>query len=139
MTLAESLPGTWRVVATNFPMWLKGDKTEPRFTYGLESTAPLLLTDTVSYLDARGRTKTIVGTDTERNGLLRWRGRGLLALFVSEWTIAGATEQSMAIRFRKTLVTPAGVDLLVRDGSGATPDPAELGLDATEVASLSWL
>jgi hypothetical protein len=47
--LADILPGTWRVEATNFPMWLTGKRLDPTLTYALVSRDPLVLADDVSY------------------------------------------------------------------------------------------
>jgi hypothetical protein len=116
-----NLEGTWHVVATNFPMWTKGKRTKPRFTYsnlravhGVEC-----FDDTVSYEEG-GRTKTIVGVDTSdgpRNYV--WRGRGWLRFFTSRWEIisVSADEQCLALSFTKTLFTPAGFDIISRSES----------------------
>lgn len=112
------LEGTWHVIATNFPMWTKGDRTKPRFIYSNVRTVDgrECFDDTVAY-EQGGRTKTIVGVDTsEGPGKYVWRGRGWLKFFTSRWQIisVSADEQCLALSFTKTLFTPAGFDIISR-------------------------
>lgn len=146
--LAALLPGQWRVGATNFPIWLSGNRLRPRFRYSLVSTDPLVLTDVVSYHTATGVEKTITGMDRLRADGFVWRGRGLLALVTSPWSVIGAIEDSniVVIRFAKSLLTPAGIDVLVREGMDShalrtevAKFSAALGLTHEEFASLTWV
>lgn len=112
------LEGTWHVIGTNFPMWLKGDKVRPRFIYSNPRTVDgrEVFDDTVAY-EQGGREKTIVGVDTSDGpGKYVWRGRGWLRFFVSRWEIVAVSpdEQSLALKFTKTLFTPAGIDIIAR-------------------------
>ena len=133
---AAALAGSWHVVATNFPMWLSGDKQDPMFTYTYTYTpqteqGTLRLGDVVSYR-ADGKRQTIVGVDTQ-DAVLRsqfvWRGRGWLSAFSSTWAVvAGAPEQGWLILFfTQTLATPAGVDIISRTPVLA-PDAQALAL-----------
>lgn len=171
--LAELLPGTWRVGATNFPLWLSGDRHRPRFNYELKTADPLVLHDTVTYTTAQGVEKIVPGVDrlrTDRprrnqrkgdqhgvdqrgvaqNGgnIFVWRGTGLLRFVTSRWAVVGATEDSnvMVIRFVKSRLTPAGVDVVLREGTDShafrtqvTGLSSTLGLTHGELASLTWL
>jgi hypothetical protein len=146
--LAALLPGTWRVGATNFPMWLGGDRLRPQFRYDLTSSDPLVFDDVVSYTTSDGVEKTIVGVDRLRGDGFVWRGSRLLSLVTSRWSVIGATEDSniLVIRFSKSLLTPAGVDVLVRDGTDSHAFRTQvawlaesLGLTTGEFASLTWL
>ena len=146
--LARILPGTWRVGATNFPMWLSGDRLRPAFNYDLRGSRPLEFGDRVSYLTPNGVEKSIVGVSRWRRGGLVWRGRGLLTLFTSRWSVIGATDDRniLVIRFDKSLVTPAGVDVVIREGTDShefrtiVANAAEqLGITHGEFASLTWL
>lgn len=146
-TLADLLPGTWNVQATNFPMWLAGTRSEPRFTYELVSDEPLVLSDDVSYV-ADGEQKHILGQDVWNGDGFVWRGRKLLRLFASHWSVAGISDDGTiaVIRFSKSLATPAGVDIIVREGTHlpelrATIAHAteEFGLSPEEFGSLTWL
>lgn len=147
-TLADILPGTWRVAATNFPMWLAGDKRDPRFSYELVSREPLVLADDVAYRTAEGEEKHILGLDSWRHDEFVWRGKGLLKLFASHWSIVGVSDDGTiaAIRFSKSIATPAGVDILVREGvehpelrAMVARSTEQFGLTLEDFASLSWL
>lgn len=145
--LATLLPGTWRVAATNFPMWLGGGRHYPHFDYRVLSDDPLTLADTVTYTDAAGRERTVVGRDRLRGDEFVWRGNGLLKVAASRWRVTGTGEDDavVAIRFERTLFTPAGVDILVRPDADldvrrvVALDTASFGLSPEEFASLSWL
>lgn len=146
--LARILPGAWRITATNFPLWLGGQRVKPVLTYELLSSDPLALTDVVHYETAEGTAKTIAGVDREHGGEFRWRGRGLLRLVASRWRVVGVDEESgvLAIRYSKTLVTPAGIDVAVREGSDVgdgrsvvAAKAAAFGLTLEDFASLTWL
>lgn len=145
--LAELLPGSWTVAATNFPMWVSGERRHPRFTYRLLSRTPLVLSDDVSYAEG-GIDKHIRGRDTLRGEGFIWRGRGLLAVATSRWSVMGRSEDGsvLTIRFSRSLATPAGLDVIVREGT----EHAELramiarstegfGLTPEDFASLTWL
>lgn len=127
---AKRLSGGWHVLATNFPMWLTGEKTEPVFLYRLTS-APgetATLDDTVAYNES-GRRGTIEGTDTQDPNMpthFTWRGNGLLALFTSDWAIVatGPDDRWMVLYFTKTIATPEGVDVIARSPSLSPEDRA---------------
>jgi hypothetical protein len=146
--LAALLPGTWRIGATNIPIWLAGDRLRPQFRYELKSSDPLVFDDVVNYTTGEGMLKTIVGIDRLRTDGFVWRGTRLLSLVTSRWSVVGATEDSniLVIRFVKSVLTPAGVDVVVRDGTDSHAFRTEvagmsdaLGLTHGEFASLSWL
>ena len=61
--LARLLPGTWRIGATNFPMWVNGERRDPEFEYVLRDGEPASFDDRVTYVDEKGRSKTISGVD----------------------------------------------------------------------------
>ncbi|WBU38961.1 hypothetical protein [Homoserinibacter sp. YIM 151385] len=145
-SLAGILPGRWSVKATNFPMWLGGAHTDPVFEYSIVREEPLVLADTVHYTDHRRGPRTVVGTDRLRGSQFVWRGRGLLRLVSSRWSVAGSEGDAIAIRFERSALTPAGVDVLLREGAESpelrtwvAEDPSRLGLEFGEFASLTWL
>lgn len=146
--LIEVLPGTWRIAATNFPMWLDGSRLQPQFTYGLLSESPLSLTDEVSYVTPEGEGKQILGKDTFRRGEFVWRGKGVLAIASSRWRVSAsdADRTLLVVRFSKSFATPAGIDIVIREGSTypnlrrtVAASTEELGLSPEEFASLGWL
>lgn len=147
-SLAELLPGTWTIAATNFPMWLTGERLEPSFSYGLISDSPLVLSDEVSYLTAEGEPKSIIGQDTWRHDEFVWRGKGLLKVAKSHWHVSGSSEDGnvVAIQFSKSLATPAGIDIIVREGADVLEvramiarDTDRYGLSPEQFGSLTWL
>ncbi len=129
-------------------MWLAGDKSRPRFTYELIQTNPLRLSDDVSYLDEEGEEKHILGRDTWRGGEFVWRGTRLLSIATSRWRVSGANQDRslLVVRFSQSLVSPAGIDLIVREAHEipelrkvVAASTEALGLSPEEFASLGWL
>lgn len=117
---ARRLQGGWHVLATNFPMWLTGEKQDPIFLYRLLTPPGELaeLDDTVAYTES-GRRETIEGTDTQDPNMpshFTWRGKGLLAAFASDWVIVASApdDRWMVLYFTKTIATPEGVDVIAR-------------------------
>lgn len=144
--LAAAMPGRWHVAATNFPMWLHGGRHDPVIEYGLRGEDPLTLDDTVEYVDDRKGSTTITGTDVLGADGFVWRGAGRLRLLRSRWSVLHIDEELLSIRFARSLVTPAGVDVLVREEADRPEIRAEvaehpelLGLAVGEFASLTWL
>ena len=82
----HALEGTWYIHFSDFPMWLKGDKKYPTFTYTVKRRNGVVgLKDEVRYLK-KGRAKSINGFDTPVDAnphSFVWRGDGLLALLKS--------------------------------------------------------
>ncbi len=107
------LTGKWYVLYSSFPMWLKGDKKNPSFSYG--SPVNGSFSDTVEYYKQERR-KTIEGTDTIQGMKFIWRGKGLLRFVKSQWEILDYnSEHNIAIiRFDKTFFTPQGYDIISR-------------------------
>ncbi len=127
---AKTLAGTWHVVASNFPLWTKGTKTNPTFNYGVLGEGRL--SDTVRYLED-GKPDHIEGIDRQDAEVpthFTWRGLGLLALFTSEWDVVAIDADAgwAVISFSSTLATPEGVDVICRDRSPA-PGVLQAALD----------
>jgi hypothetical protein len=141
---ARRLEGEWFVVATNFPMWLEGDKKDPRFRYSSfrEVDGRVVMDDEVSYLeDGSSERQTIEGLDTQDPSIpahFTWRGKGFLALFTSEWYVAHDDPdlRFAIIYFTETPATPAGVDVITRN---ATPSPAVVQAATTMIQSDAFL
>ncbi|MYT74729.1 MULTISPECIES: hypothetical protein [unclassified Streptomyces] len=128
------LAGTWHIVCSSFPLWQGDRRTGATFTYGPPAEAgagPPRMTDDVAYRTRSGRERHILGVDTRltaRPGsVYRWRGRGVLAALSSEWEVRemGADDAWAVIVFSKSLVTPAGADVVVR--ADRIDDPAVIG------------
>jgi hypothetical protein len=115
----EKLAGTWYIQLTNFPMWVKGNRTHPSFNYTLATKKNKVgLTDEVSY-QKNGRKKLIRGFNTpnhEKNTAFIWRGKGILSLLTSKWKILYFSEEEgwALIFFERTRFTPEGFDVITR-------------------------
>ncbi|OJG56137.1 hypothetical protein [Enterococcus haemoperoxidus] len=102
--------------------------------------------DIVTYNNNRGQQKKIIGIDTYKQNHFVWRGKGLLAILSSKWSILTVTETILVIKFDRSFLTPAGIDILVREGIDID-DPKQFILDcfeqysltASELNSLVWL
>jgi hypothetical protein len=146
--LAAKLPGTWSVAATNFPMWLDGTRHNPEFTYDVVEGDKLTLAETVSYTTTTGEPKMIRGTDRLRGDEFVWRGQGWLKVLASRWRVVGANDafDVAVIRFTRSRLTPAGIDVLVRKDASVMAARStvahatdQFGISAEEFASLTWL
>jgi hypothetical protein len=118
--LLHQLIGTWFIICTDFPMWLKGDKLSPSFTYTLtQRNGKQVLFDEVKYIK-NGKERTIKGYDRQNvadpNSFI-WRGKGLLFIAKSNWQVRLMDEKGQwaVIWFSKTLFSPEGVDIISRD------------------------
>ncbi|MVM31603.1 hypothetical protein GO755_16265 [Spirosoma sp. HMF4905] len=118
--LIQALVGTWFICSTNFPMWLKGDKINPTFTYSItdKKGETNVLLDEVKY-QQKGELKTLTGFDYQSltdSSAFVWRGKGVLSLVRSKWNVVlqDPTGQWAVIWFSKTLFTPEGVDIISR-------------------------
>jgi hypothetical protein len=120
----HQLAGTWYIQLTNFPMWTKGNRTQPAFKYGLgNKNGHPGLTDEVSY-QKNGRKKFIRGFNTsnhEKNTAFIWRGKGILSLLSSNWKILYFSEEEgwALIFFERTRFTPEGFDVITRQANPA--------------------
>lgn len=115
----KQLEGRWYVIMSDFPMWKKGNKTNPAFQYTVgKHNGKAGLRDEVIYTQ-KGKQKTIRGFDTPRdstNTRFRWHGKGFGRLLKSDWEIVltDTAGQWMLIHFEKTLFTPEGYDVIAR-------------------------
>jgi hypothetical protein len=146
--LAAILPGSWVVRSTNFPMWLTRERISPRFTFTLLKESPLTLRDDVSYGTVDGGEKHVLGVDRWTGDGFVWRGKGPLGMLRTRWSIVGTNDAStvLAIRFHKTVLRHAGIDILVREGveidelrSLVARNTEQFGLSTEDFASLTWL
>jgi hypothetical protein len=130
-------------------MWMAGDRLEPRFSYAILSEKPLAFSDDVSYLDIAGAEQHILGTDTwHPRGEMVWRGKGIRSVLRSHWRIAGSSDDGTiaVVKFSKSLVTPGGIDVIVRDDleipelrAIVARDAERFGLSLEDFAALAWL
>ncbi|SFD72074.1 lipocalin/fatty acid-binding family protein [Spirosoma endophyticum] len=118
--LLQALVGTWFICSTNFPMWLKGDKLNPTFTYSIAEKKgdTNVLLDEVKYVK-KGGSKTLTGFDYQDpsdSSAFVWRGKGALSVLRSKWKVVlqDPDGQWAVIWFSGTLFTPEGVDIISR-------------------------
>lgn len=147
LTLADLLPGTWVIAATNLPVWLTGERAEPRLTYDLVSREPLVLSHGVSFIAGEEDPKPEVWQDTFRDEQFVRRGKGLQRIVPSRWEVAGwgADGAVLALRYFAALRAPSGLDIVVRDSAQIAEIRAlvarsteEFGLSPEEFGSLTW-
>jgi hypothetical protein len=146
--LRVALPGTWRILATTFPLWRNGKRLRPTITYTLIRADPLVLRDEVGYHTRAGTQRSIIGTDRYEPGTDRlvWRGRGLLGLLTSRWGVdrLSAAGELAVVTFDRSLLTPAGMDIIGRSDRDISDlrdylTPDALGLTASQWDMLTWL
>lgn len=115
MNYLSLLTGTWLVVASNFPMWLKPSNSSPQFHYLPMENGNI--SDRVTYLH-KGKEKEIAGVDkaVDDDRHFKWRGNGLLAIASSKWSIVLVDEKQswMVIHFEKSIFSPKGLDIVAR-------------------------
>ena len=115
----KTLEGRWYINQSDFPMWLKGDKTSPTFNFKIiQKQGKDALDDAVMYWK-NGKEKSILGIDTalnQENTAFLWRGKGWLSLVTSKWNLLhfNPQQQWAIIGFSKTLFTPKGYDVISR-------------------------
>ncbi|MGH1846978.1 hypothetical protein ABE869_09200 [Enterococcus gilvus] len=139
------LDGTWEIKGTTFPMWLSEKRKRPRITYKRTEKNTVELLDLVEY-EAKDKTKQIKGIDRLKDGRFVWRGLGLLKVLTSQWQVVTMKGDVLVIRFEKSLVTPAGIDILVKSGAEVPKlrervenYPESFGLSDEEKETLKWL
>jgi hypothetical protein len=123
-------------------MWLSGRRLQPTFSYGLVPGSRLTLSDEVHYLTRAGKQRRIAGVDRFDGGSFTWRGRGVLGVLISRWRVVHLSDDRdlIVLVFDRSLVTPAGMDVIGR-GAAQRPDaPPDLtGADRAQYDALHWL
>ncbi|KAF8593086.1 hypothetical protein BDV93DRAFT_530017, partial [Ceratobasidium sp. AG-I] len=135
----DKFMGKWHVIQSTLPLWKS--RTDVTITYNPIASAtpsttpdsePIRFDDIVEYRSSSSpgssRSK-IVGLDTLQPApkgapegyrpaaSYHWRGKGWLMIASSQWQVLGYDERAgwAVTYFSKTLFTPAGMDLYVRD------------------------
>lgn len=126
-------------------MWLTGKRRNPTITYSILNSKPLILFDQVQFQKSL-KLKLIEGLDKIKNGQFIWRGKGILKLFTSKWEILYVDSEILIIQFGSTLVTSAGMDILVSDPQDAKYYKNEVkrfpelyNLNGGDIEKLGWL
>ena len=88
--MMQWLIGTWFVIASDAPIWLKGDKVSPTLNYTLTGAKnKLRLLDETKYTK-NGKQRTIAGydhTDPHDVAAFIWKGKGVLFFVTSKWKV----------------------------------------------------
>jgi len=134
--------GRWQVVYSTLPMWKSKKDVSISYTpVELTDDGRLLIDDLVEYRSLSASSKSslsrIHGVDTafsppNPSGVqsavhFKWRGKGFLSIATSKWQVLGFDpNRGWAVTyFEKTLFTPAGIDIYVRDGVQWDPELME--------------
>lgn len=140
--LRRIMPGSWRILATTFPMWLSGKRLDPTITYTPLPGDGLVLRDEVGFRTRSGATRRIRGIDRyQRQGFV-WRGSGPLWILSSRWRVEQviANGDVIVITFDRSLLTPAGMDVLGRGRDNRPGLRENLAAEAIDLdARLAWL
>ena len=126
--MMQWLIGTWFIVSSDAPVWLKGDRTLPATTYTLvDKKGVYKLLDETKFVK-NGKHKIIAGYDygkCDNDSSFLWRGNGALFFVTSKWRVCiqDKAGQWAVIAYSKTLFTPEGVDIISRK---AYLDPATI-------------
>ena len=90
--------------------------------------------------------KSITGYDKLRNESFIWRGKGWLKPFTSKWKVLYLDSDLLIIKFSATLITPSGIDILVRNTKDFSyykerinGHPKLFNLNTVETQNLHWL
>ena len=125
----EWLSGTWYIIQSTLPMW----KTKRNVDITYKPLPPTSdgrarFDDTVTYQTMMSnKVKVVRGIDTASSdtqmGAWDWRGKGLLSIASSHWAVltwadGKMEEQWVVTYFKKTLFTPAGIDIYSRKKGG---------------------
>ncbi|PTK60986.1 hypothetical protein BUZ61_00185 [Staphylococcus nepalensis] len=144
MNYKKHLPGKWKIVATSFSMWKSDKNKNPTITYSLHKDVPLIFNDLVEY-KKNHKLKSITGYDKLRNESFIWRGKGWLKPFTSKWKVLYLDSDLLIIKFSATLITPSGMDILVRNTKDFSyykerinGHPKLFNLNTVETQNLHW-
>jgi hypothetical protein len=146
-TVAELLPGTWRIGGTNLPRLLSGERRLATVTYRVVSRQPLRVGHVLSFVDPSGRDRRLPGVSRARAHGFAGRNKGMVMPFSLRWSVCGVSEDRaiVVVRFARTRAAVAGIEVLVRieselqDLRGAVAAAAlELGLSLEDFARLTW-
>lgn len=120
--MMQWLVGTWFIIASDAPIWLKGNKESPTLNYTLvEQKGTYKLLDETMYCKGNHQ-KVVAGYDysapNKPAGFI-WRGKGLLFFVTSKWEVRLQDKEGRwaVIAYSKTLFTPEGVDIMSRTAS----------------------
>ncbi|WP_207457465.1 hypothetical protein [Desertivibrio insolitus] len=145
--IAEVLPGTWRLCATDYARWLQGERREATFEWELVSADPVVLDGRGTHIGEDGKRVDARATLAWREDRFVWRGRGVLALVRGTVEVTGVSAGGdvAVLRFDRTLLGPEVLLVLARADAEVGRARSEvaladgcLGLEPEEFARLAW-
>lgn len=117
------LKGSWHVTHSTLPMWKS--KRNLVITYTALDSPAGAIDDLIEYQPRNSdKQKTLRGIDTPHPDIpaaYTWRGKGWLKIMSSYWELLGHGDEDggwVVTFFRKTLFTPAGIDIYSRRKEG---------------------
>ncbi|MDI2097906.1 hypothetical protein [Ruicaihuangia caeni] len=145
--LAEVLPGTWHVSASNLPVWVSADAAGLSVEIEVVKHDPLMLRHLIVVESRDGRVKRIGGVDRWVGTRFRTRSRALTPFRWGHWHITGISpdRDHIVVRMAKLRALPDSILICRRDGVevddlratvSARTEP--LGLSPEDFASLTW-
>lgn len=146
--LRAVLPGTWRVIATTFPLRRGGRRLSRTVTYSLLPGGGLRLRgerDHQTRSDARRRAVGVDHYDTRTGWFVR-RGWNPLWTLASRWSVEHISHDGdlVVIMFDRSALRPARLEVLgrgtdARPGLGERLAPVDIGLSGMDFTDLTWL
>jgi hypothetical protein len=147
-TIADALPGTWRIGATNIVDWLDGERRDPVLRFEVIGTAPLAVSEQQTFASPEGRSRLLSIQSEWVDGVFRSKGRGILKSGASRWRVGGLSGDRSVLVIRVATVRDGqdGLLVLVRADAAASELRSmiatrsdEFGIGPEDFASLSWL
>lgn len=147
-TIAEALPGTWRLGATSLPEWLDGARQSALFRFEVTSNDPLVISEEQSFTTPDGKDRQVVRVSQWQRGQFQSRGSGIRKALLGRWKSLGFTDDNsvVALKIEKSRGFQEGILVLVRLGVDASElrslvaaSSHELGLTPEEFGSLWWV
>lgn len=145
-SLAEILPGRWRIRASNLLHWLNGERLNPVVELSLDSTDPLVLAEQVKFATSEGKDRVVRSRSV-------WSGDDFVIRKVGmrpgarHWTVHGTSADGNVIVVKHDSGSSAGggIDVLVREGTDASEvralvahESETFALSLEDFASLNW-
>jgi hypothetical protein len=147
-SLAEVLPGRWRILASNLVHWLNGERVDPVVELTVNSTDPLVLGEQVEFATSEGKDRVVKSRSI-------WSGRDFVTRKLGlrqsgrRWTVHGARVGGDVIVVRhgsgRSAGGGSGIDVLVREGADTSEvralvahESETFALSLEDFASLNW-
>ncbi len=120
-TLAEVIPGTWRVAASNEVHWISGNRVDPVVTVALVSREPLTVSVATRFVTGEGKKRAVLSTARWASDGFIERRKGLARFAPSRWIVRGMSPDGSVLVIVHQLRQSAGdgIEVLIRSGTDA--------------------